>query len=70
MLFVAPLDCERRLQRRIEGALAQHLRLLPEASSLLPSDIQFVSRRANEFAIAVSVSADADIEGLPQKLLV
>ncbi len=69
VIFVAPLECELRLQRRVEGALAQHLRSLPEASSLLPVDIRFIVRRVEESAVAVSVSADAEIEGLPQEIL-
>jgi hypothetical protein len=68
VIFVAPLECELRLQRRVEGALAQHLRSLPEASSLLPNDIRFVLRIATESAVTMSVSADADIEGLPQEI--
>jgi len=69
VIFVAPLQCELRLRRRIEGALAQHLRSSAEASNLLPSDIRYVARSADEAAVAVSVSADADIEGLPQEML-
>jgi hypothetical protein len=68
VIFVAPLECDLCLQRRIEGTLAQHLRSLPEASSLLPDDIRFIVRRAEESAVVVSVSADAEIEGLPQEM--
>ena len=68
VIFVAPLECDLRLQRRIEGALAQHLRSLPEACSLLPDDIRYVARRAKESLVAVSVSADAEIEGLPEEI--
>jgi len=68
-IFVAPLDCDVRLQRRVEGALAQQLRSSVEASSLLPSDIRYAVRSADEVAVTVLVSADADIEGLPQEML-
>jgi hypothetical protein len=68
VIFVAPLHCECRLRRRIEGALAQHLRSSPDACSLLPEDNCYVIRRAEESAVVASVSADAEIEGLPQEI--
>jgi hypothetical protein len=69
VIFVAPVECKPRLRKRMEGALAQHLRSLPEASSLLPSDIRFIVRTVEESPVAISVSADAEIEGLPQQIL-
>jgi len=69
VIFVAPLECELRVQKRVEAALAQHLRSLPQASSLFPSDIRFVLRRIDESAVAISISADADIEGLPNEII-
>lgn len=69
-VFIAPIQCGSRVRKRIEGALAQHLRALREASSLLPSDIRFIVRRANEPAIAVSVSAERILDGLPAELQV
>jgi hypothetical protein len=67
-IFVAPLNCEVRLQRRVEGAIAQHLRSDANFSSLLPGDIRFVARKTAEPPISVMVSADAHIEGLSEKI--
>lgn len=69
-VFVAPFQGERRLLRRIEGALAINMRSNANASSLLPSDIRYVIRNPTEAAVTVTVSADHHIEGLPPELLV
>lgn len=65
LVFVAPIDCAPRIQRRIEGALARHIRSIPEACVLLPDDIRYVYRRSGEPCLTVSFSADHDIDGLP-----
>jgi hypothetical protein len=69
-VFLAPLKGEQSLRRRIEGALANHVRSNSDASSLFPSDIRYVVRRAAESIVLVTVSADQPIEGLPSELQV
>jgi hypothetical protein len=69
-VFVAPFQGERRLLRRIEGALAIHMCSDSNASSLFPCDIRYVIRNATEAAVTVTVSADQHIEGLPSEVLV
>lgn len=69
-IFVSPFTGEDRLRRRIEGALARHLRSDQSASSLFPSDIRYFVRRATEPASSVAFSSDRLVEGLPERLLV
>lgn len=68
VMFLAPLERDKRLQQRVEGALARHLLADPEKRSFLRSDIRFLPRRLDETPIAVLISAEANIEGLPQRL--
>ena len=70
LVFVAPMEGDARLLRRVEGALAMHLRSAPDASSLLPTDIRYVVRRADELVVRVEVKVDVgvEVEGLPQNL--
>jgi hypothetical protein len=70
VVFVAPFQGEGRLLRRIEGALASKIRSDSSSSSIFPSDIRYVIRNATESAVAVAVSADQEIEGMPVDLLV
>lgn len=67
-IFLAPWKGEVRLRRRIEGALALHLRADGEASSLLPDDIRFAVRRRGEKPVSVIFHIDSRIEGFPQQL--
>ena len=69
-VFVAPLDGEARLLRRIKGALAQQLRAFPAASNLLPEGIRYVVRRREEAAINIVISANDRVEGLPLELTI
>jgi len=71
-VLVAPMEGDVRLLRRVEGALAMHLRSSPEASSLMSTDIRYVMRRADEPIANVEFSVDAgvEVEGLPQGLVV
>ncbi|MEJ5357916.1 MAG: hypothetical protein WHT06_04515 [Desulfobacterales bacterium] len=68
VVFLAVLECHRRLKRRIEGALAEAHRACPEKASLLPEDIRYFRRRADEVPVAVQVSAEKEIEGLPSEI--
>ncbi len=68
VVFVAPLQCERRLQKRIEGALAYHLRSQSDAASLLPQDIRYIVRRAEEPCRSVTILTNAAVEGLPAQM--
>lgn len=70
LVFVAPMEGDARFLRRLEGALAMHLRSTPNASSLLPADIRYAVRRKDEPIATVEYSADdgVGVEGLPQRL--
>ncbi len=68
VVFLAVLECDRRLKRRIEGALAGAHRARPEKASLLPEDIRYFRRRADEMPVAIQVSAEKEIEGLPSEI--
>jgi hypothetical protein len=67
-IFVAPLEVEDRMRRRIEGAIANHIRKDKTASSLLPKDIRVLGRLTTETAIPVKISAGVKILGLPEEL--
>jgi hypothetical protein len=67
-IFVAPLECDRRLRQRIEGALAKAIRSTPEAASLLPSDVRYYSGTSSEGAVSVLVTSDRSIEGIPDQI--
>lgn len=69
-IFLAPFRGETRLRRRIEVALAHHIRSKPDASGLLPGDIRYVVRKAAQSAVKIDISADRPIEGLPLELRV
>jgi hypothetical protein len=68
VIFVAVLDCEKRLRRRIEGALAEAIRSKPEASSLLPDDIRYLKRKDAETPVRVLIQSEHVIEGLPNMI--
>jgi hypothetical protein len=68
VVFVAVLDREKRLRRRIEGALAEALRANPEACSLLPDDIRYLRRNESEAPVKVVIESEGDFDGLPQKV--
>jgi len=65
-VFVAPIQCEQKLRRRIEGAFASAFR--SSTPNLLPDDVRYLSRPPSEQAVRVVVSADCTIAGLPEVL--
>lgn len=67
-VFLAVLDCEKRLRRRIEGALAEAIRSNPEARSLLPDDIRYLKRKNTEPPVRVVIETGSDFEGLPTEV--
>ena len=68
-VFVAPLRSERRLRQRVEGAIAEHIKAQPApVSSLLPSDIRYYRRRADEEPVTVVIECRCHVHGLPRTL--
>jgi hypothetical protein len=67
LIFVAPIDCEVRLRRRVEGALATAVSAATH--HLVPEDIRYVTRRPNERPVDVTITCDHRIVGLPARLL-
>ena len=68
-VFVAPLRCDRRLRQHIEGAIANHIRSQSApASSILPSDVRYYQRKADEPLVTVRIQCDSQVIGLPQDL--
>jgi hypothetical protein len=68
MVFVAPLDLEERMRKRIEGAIAKTIRKDPVASSLFPPDVRSLGRLTTEAPATVRIVAPARILGLPEQL--
>lgn len=70
-IFVAPLQCETRLRQRIEGAIANFIRSQPApVPSVLPSDIRYYQRKADEPPVTVTILCNSQVIGLPQELQV
>jgi len=65
-LFVAPLDAEQRVRRRVESGLIKALYALPEASrSLFPPGFRTLSRSGDE-PITVRHAGTHLLDGLPE----
>lgn len=67
-IFVAPIDVEDRMRRRIEGAIANEIRKNKEASSLFPKDIRVLGRLTTESPIPIRISMGVKILGVPEQL--
>jgi hypothetical protein len=67
-IFVAPLNVEDRMRRRIEGAIAKQIRKDKVATSLLPPDIRVLGRLTTETPITVRVVTPVKVLGLPDLL--
>ena len=67
-IFVATLDVEDRMRRRIEGGIAKHIRKDKIASSLLPPDIRVLGRLTTETPIPIRIVTTTKILGLPEQL--
>jgi hypothetical protein len=66
-IFVAPFDCEQRLRRRIEGALAVAVGDTP--FHLMAGDIRYNIRKKDEESVNVTITSDVMIGGLPSGLV-
>lgn len=66
--FIAPLDAEDRMRRRIEGAIAKQIRKDKAASSLFPPDVRYLPRLSTETAITIRIVTPKKILGLPEQL--
>jgi hypothetical protein len=67
-IFIAPLEVEDRMRRRIEGGIAKEIRKDKVASSLFPADIRVLGRLTTESAIPIRIAAGVKILGLPEQL--
>ncbi len=67
-IFVAPLNVEDRMRRRIEGAIAKSVRKDKTASSLFPLDVRVLGRLTTEAPIPVHIRVGKKILGLPEQL--
>jgi hypothetical protein len=70
-LFLAPIEGNRRLRERIEGAIAHQIReQSAPASSLLPPDIRYRSRMQSEVPVSLDIECDQVVLGLPSQMVV
>jgi hypothetical protein len=67
-IFIAPLDVEDRMRRRIEGAIAKSVRKDKTASSLFPPDVRVLGRLTTEVPIPVRIRVGKKVLGLPEQL--
>ena len=69
-LFLAPLNVDRRTRRRIEGAIARHLRSQPDPiGTFQDDDIRYARRQDGEGPISLRMLVPATILGLPTELV-
>lgn len=65
-IFLAPFEADRKLRRRIEGAIAKFIKEQPSPiGDLLPSDIRYTLRKKSEKPIAVQLKSSKKIFGFP-----
>jgi hypothetical protein len=69
VVFVAVMECDHLLRRRIVGAIAFSLRSNIIASSLLPLDIRFRKRKSSEAPVYVVLKSESEIEELPDNII-
>jgi hypothetical protein len=63
--FCAPIDCEKRIRRRIEGSMAEHVRFASHSeSSLLSSDIRYARRCDVENSIKIRIYLPVRVRGI------
>jgi hypothetical protein len=67
-IFIAPIETEDRMRRRIEGAIAKQVRKDKVASSLLPPDIRVLGRLTTETPLPIRIVTPVKILGLPEQL--
>jgi hypothetical protein len=67
-IFVASLEIEDRMRRRIEGAIAKQIRKDKAACSLFPPDIRVLGRLTTEAPIPVRIITPVKVLGLPEQL--
>lgn len=69
VIFVAPLKTDKRIRRRLEGAIAIHIKSMPKpVSSLLPADIRYHVRKKCEEPISVAIISDCQLHGIPRNI--
>lgn len=66
--FVAPLNIEDRMRRRIEGAIAKQIRKDKAASSLFPPDVRYLPKLSTETATTIRIVTPKKILGMPEQL--
>ena len=65
-VFAAPLQLPGRVRRRIEGALAHHIRSQgPPTSALLPGDVRYHLRNKSEEPVPAEFRCREEVHGLP-----
>jgi hypothetical protein len=68
-IFLAPLDAEKRIRQRIEGSIARKLLQHSDLTrSFLDSDIRYLTKRANEPPVHVTIISNECVLGVPHKL--
>jgi len=70
IVFLALIKSDRRLRQRIEGAIAGHIKSqAPPILSVLPQDVRYYQRSADEEAVNVFIECSCNIHGLPRELV-
>ena len=65
-VFVAPLDAEQRVRRRVEASLTRSIYALPESVlTLFPPGLRMWTRRPDEPVITVSNTGRLPLPGIP-----
>jgi hypothetical protein len=69
-IFVAPVQVDKRIRRRIEGAIAFSLRQkLAPVGSFITEDVRYLSRKDGETPIQVMIGSNERLLGLESQIL-
>jgi hypothetical protein len=68
-IFLASFEAERNIRRKIEWAIAEHIKNQPlPASSLFPRDVRYYMPKDIKESLTVILECQSNIYGLPKKL--
>lgn len=69
VIFTIKLNTDQRVRRRIEGALAKHIKLQSNPiKALIPLDIRYNYRREDEAPLFAEISCEYEILGVPEEI--
>lgn len=69
-VFIAPLDCDTRIRRRIEGSIAKYIKEQPSnINKFFPKDVRYWKIKDDEEPICIQINYPKLIVGLPNEII-